>query len=153
MKTDFFIDTVNAGAGTLAVTIDGPSKVSMDCTDVEEGYKVRYTPLAPGEYYISVKYNNNHIVGSPFKIHCTGEATVDVGAQETSSVVVETVAKVGKEMYKGPAMPVFKSDASRVSCKGMGLKKAYIGKQNQFTVAANDAGKRFIFVINMNIIL
>ena len=35
------MDTCNAGAGHLAVTIDGPSKVSMDCTEVEEGYKVK----------------------------------------------------------------------------------------------------------------
>lgn len=70
------MDTCNAGAGTLAVTIDGPSKVSMDCTEVEEGYKVRYTPLVPGEYYISLKYNGYHIVGSPFKVTCTGTLCV-----------------------------------------------------------------------------
>ncbi|XP_017775738.1 PREDICTED: filamin-A isoform X2 [Nicrophorus vespilloides] len=146
-KTDFIIDTVNAGAGTLAVTIDGPSKVSMDCTEVEEGYKVRYTPLAPGDYYVSIKYNNNHIVGSPFKVHSAGEAAhVDIGAQETSSVVVETVAKVGQAIQPGPKLPQFKSDASKVSSKGMGLKKAYLGKQNQFTVAANDAGSNILFV-------
>lgn len=67
-KTDFIVDTCNAGAGTLAVTIDGPSKVSMDCTEVEEGYKVRYTPLVPGDYYIAVKYNAYHVVGSPWKV-------------------------------------------------------------------------------------
>lgn len=72
VKTDFIIDTCNAGVGTLAVNIDGPSKVSMDCTEVEEGYKVRYTPLTPGEYYISIKYNNHHIVGSPFKVLSKG---------------------------------------------------------------------------------
>ncbi|KAK4872119.1 hypothetical protein RN001_016243 [Aquatica leii] len=148
VKTDFIIDTLNAGAGTLAVTIDGPSKVSMDCTEVEEGYKVRYTPLAPGDYYISIKYNNNHIVGSPFKVHGKGEsAMVDIGSQETSSVIVETVAKVSKDGgIRGPLLPVFKSDASKVSSKGMGLKKAYIGKQNQFTVAANTAGTNILFV-------
>ncbi|KAF2884976.1 hypothetical protein ILUMI_21197 [Ignelater luminosus] len=148
VKTDFIIDTLNAGAGTLAVTIDGPSKVSMDCTEVEEGYKVRYTPLAPGDYYISIKYNNNHIVGSPFKVHSTGEAAVDVGAQETSSVIVETTAKVSKEGggARGQVLPLFKSDASKVTSKGMGLKKAYIGKQNQFTVAANTAGTNILFV-------
>jgi len=72
VKTDFVIDTCSAGAGSLAVTIDGPSKVSMDCTEVEEGYKVRYTPLAPGEYFITVKFNGYHIVGSPFKVRCIG---------------------------------------------------------------------------------
>lgn len=71
-KTDFIIDTCNAGCGALGVTVDGPSKVAMDCTEVEEGYKVRYTPLVPGDYYISIKYNGYHIVGSPFKVPCTG---------------------------------------------------------------------------------
>lgn len=45
----------------------------MDCTEVEDGYKVRYTPLAPGDYYVSIKYNNNHIVGSPFKVSSVGK--------------------------------------------------------------------------------
>ena len=76
VKTDFIIDTCNAGAGTMAVTLDGPSKVAMDCTEIDEGYKVRYTPLLPGEYYMSIKYNNMHIVGSPFKITCIGENAV-----------------------------------------------------------------------------
>lgn len=64
----------------------------------------------------------------------------DLGGQETSSVVVETVSKVAKNNNKGPVMPTFKSDASKVQSKGMGLKKAYIGKQNQFTVSAQNAG-------------
>jgi filamin len=145
----------------LAVNIDGPSKVSMDCTEVEEGYKVRYTPLAPGDYYISIKYNNNHIVGSPFRVTSTGELrwvlrlasvingkivgdakVADIGGQESSSVVVETTAKVGKGLAnsKGTVLPHFKSNASKVSSKGQGLKKAYLGKQNQFTVSCQDAG-------------
>ncbi|KAF7274400.1 hypothetical protein GWI33_012941 [Rhynchophorus ferrugineus] len=148
VKTDFIVDTVNAGAGTLAVNIDGPSKVSMDCTEVEEGYKVRYTPIAPGDYYISIKYNNVHIVGSPFKVTSQGDAKVaDVGGQESSSVVVETVAKVGTGAnHKGVILPHFRSDASKVQCKGMGLKKAYLSKQNQFTVGAQDAGTNILFV-------
>jgi filamin len=77
VKTDFIIDTCSAGAGSLAVTIDGPSKVSMDCTEVEEGYKVRYTPLAPGEYFITCKFNGYHIVGSPFKVRCIGLLSFD----------------------------------------------------------------------------
>lgn len=145
-KTDFLVDTCSAGAGTLAVTIDGPSKVSMDCTEVEEGYKVRYTPLVPGDYFISIKYNGYHIVGSPFKVTCTGEDLAERGAQETSSVVVETVQKVAKSKQVGPVLPLFKSDASKVTSKGMGLKKAYLQKQNMFTVHAGDAGNNILYV-------
>jgi filamin len=140
-KMDFIIDTCNAGAGTLAVTMDGPSKVSMDCTEVEEGYKVRYTPLLPGDYYCTIKYNHMHIVGSPFKIVVGGEKLADGGAQETTTVSVETVAKISKGGKSlGPILPIFKSDASKITSKGMGLKKAYIGKQNQFTLCAANAG-------------
>ncbi|XP_053618849.1 filamin-A isoform X1 [Plodia interpunctella] len=146
-KTDLIIDTCNAGAGILAVTVDGPSRVAMDCTEVEEGYKVRYTPLAPGFYYMSVKYNGAHIVGSPFKIEATGGNLAEIGAQETSSVTVETVQKVSKAGQKqGPVLPHFKSDASKVQSKGMGLKKAYLNKHNQFTVHAGDAGTNILYV-------
>ncbi|XP_036141495.1 filamin-A isoform X4 [Monomorium pharaonis] len=145
-KTDFIIDTCNAGSGALGVTVDGPSKVAMDCTEVEEGYKVRYTPLVPGDYYISIKYNGYHIVGSPYKVPCTGADLAERGAQETSSIVVETVQKISKSKHTGPVLPLFKSDASKVTSKGMGLKKAYLGKQNQFTVHAGDAGNNILFV-------
>ncbi|XP_014601690.1 PREDICTED: filamin-A-like [Polistes canadensis] len=145
-KTDFIIDTCNAGSGALGVTVDGPSKVSMDCTEVEEGYKVRYTPLVPGDYYISIKYNGYHIVGSPYKVSCTGADLAERGAQETSSILVETVQKISKAKQTGPVLPLFKSDASKVTSKGMGLKKAYLGKQNQFTVNAGDAGNNILYV-------
>uniref|UniRef100_A0A1B0FQE1 Calponin-homology (CH) domain-containing protein n=1 Tax=Glossina morsitans morsitans TaxID=37546 RepID=A0A1B0FQE1_GLOMM len=146
-KADFIINTCNAGVGTLSVTIDGPSKVAMDCTEVEEGYKVRYTPLLPGDHYVSVKYNNMHIVGSPFRVSCEGDKLADVGAQETSTVVVDTVAKFSKGgKNAGIHMPTFKSDATQVTSKGMGLKKAFIGKQNTFTVNATDAGNNILYV-------
>ncbi|XP_068218759.1 filamin-A isoform X2 [Palaemon carinicauda] len=150
-KTDFIVDTCNAGAGTLAVTIDGPSKVAMDCTEVEEGYKVRYTPLVPGDYYIAIKYNGYHIAGSPYKVKCTGEAVADKGTvQESSSVVVETVEKV-KSSDKGHGVggvviPRFTSDATKVTSKGLGLKKAHINRQNNFTVNASEAGNNILYV-------
>ncbi|XP_061399873.1 filamin-A isoform X1 [Musca vetustissima] len=146
-KADFIINTCNAGVGTLSVAIDGPSKVAMDCTEVEEGYKVRYTPLLPGDHFISVKYNNIHIIGSPFRVSCEGDKMVDEGAQETSTVVVETVQKVAKGgKNTGVVMPAFKSDASLVTSKGMGLKKAFMGKTNTFTISATEAGNNILYV-------
>ncbi|KAJ8682417.1 hypothetical protein QAD02_018209 [Eretmocerus hayati] len=145
-KTDFIIDTCNAGTGALGVTVDGPSKVAMDCTEVEEGYKVRYTPLVPGDYYISVKYNGYHIAGSPYKVTATGKKIAESGSQETSAITVETVQKFAKNKQTGPVLPHFKSNASKVSSKGMGLKKAYLGKQNQFSVNAGEAGNNILYV-------
>ena len=39
------------------------------------------------------------------------------------------------------ALPKFDSDASKVQSKGMGLKKAYLARQNQFQIDAGRAGK------------
>uniref|UniRef100_A0A8C9TIM2 Filamin C n=1 Tax=Scleropages formosus TaxID=113540 RepID=A0A8C9TIM2_SCLFO len=69
----FTVNTCNAGSGALSVTVDGPSKVKLDCCECAEGYKVTYTPMAPGNYLISIKYGGpQHIVGSPFKVKVTG---------------------------------------------------------------------------------
>jgi len=145
-KTDFTIDTCNAGHGSLAVTIDGPSKVSMDCTEVEQGYKVRYTPLAPGEYFITVKYNGYHIVGSPFKVRCLGTKSIaDVATPEEASVVVETVTKQAIRQ-NSDLLPKFKSDARAIEAKGMGLKKANLARQNTFQLICTSAGNNLLYV-------
>jgi len=76
----------------------------------------------------------------------SGEDLAERGPQETSSVVVETVHKVSKS-HKGGAgvvLPHFKSNATLVTSKGMGLKKAYVGKQNLFSISASDAGNHHI---------
>jgi filamin len=69
---EFLIDTLNAGAGALAVTVDGPAKVQLDCKEVTEGYKVSYIPSAPGDYLITIKFVGTNIAGSPFKCRVTG---------------------------------------------------------------------------------
>lgn len=73
VPSEFVVNTCNAGSATLSVNIDGPSKVKMDCRECPEGYKITYTPMAPGNYLIAIKYGGpQHIVGSPFKAKITG---------------------------------------------------------------------------------
>ncbi|KAF2345912.1 hypothetical protein FHG87_023332 [Trinorchestia longiramus] len=76
-------------------------------------------------------------------VKCTGLAKADkaLDVMETSHVVIETVEKVCtvQEVDTGPHMPVFHSDASKVSSKGLGLKKAHPGRQNNFTINASQA--------------
>lgn len=74
MSSEFIVNTLSAGSGALSVTIDGPSKVQLDCRECPEGHVVTYTPMAPGNYLIAIKYGGpQHIVGSPFKAKVTGE--------------------------------------------------------------------------------
>uniref|UniRef100_A0A3Q3SF82 Filamin A, alpha (actin binding protein 280) n=1 Tax=Mastacembelus armatus TaxID=205130 RepID=A0A3Q3SF82_9TELE len=142
---DFVVNTSNAGPGALAVTIDGPSKVKMDCVECPEGYRVTYTPMAPGNYLISIKYGGPyHIVGSPFKAKITGSKLVSSHSMhETSSVMVDPVTRaISCSQHGAPPQ----SDASKVVAKGLGLNKGFIGQKNSFTVDCSKAGRNMLLV-------
>ncbi|KAM9350273.1 filamin-A isoform 4-T4 [Symphorus nematophorus] len=142
---EFVVNTSNAGPGALAVTIDGPSKVKMDCVECPEGYRVTYTPMAPGNYLISIKYGGPyHIVGSPFKAKITGSKLVSSHSMhETSSVMVDPVTRAISCSQQG--VPT-QSDASKVVAKGLGLTKGFIGQKNSFSVDCSKAGRNMLLV-------
>ncbi|KAM6987096.1 filamin-C isoform 16-T16 [Aplochiton taeniatus] len=148
VASDFVVNTCNAGSGALSVTIDGPSKVKMDCQECPEGYKVTYTPMAPGAYLISIKYGGpQHIVGSPFKAKVSGtRLSGGHSLHETSSVLVETVTKTSAMGGAYGSMPKFSSDASKVVSRGAGLSKAFVGQKNTFTVDCSKAGMNMLMV-------
>ncbi|KAM8884182.1 filamin-C isoform 1-T1 [Synchiropus picturatus] len=149
VASEFVVNTCNAGSGALSVTIDGPSKVKMDCQECPEGYKVSYMPMAPGNYMISIKYSGpQHIVGSPFKAKVTGpRLSGGQSLHETSSVLVETVSKSSSSMGGVFAsLPKFSSDASKVISRGAGLSKAFVGQKNAFTVDCSKAGTNMLMV-------
>lgn len=55
------------------MAIEGPSKAEISCTDNQDGTcSVSYLPVLPGDYSILVKYNEQHIPGSPFTARVTG---------------------------------------------------------------------------------
>uniref|UniRef100_A0A3Q3F4F7 Calponin-homology (CH) domain-containing protein n=1 Tax=Labrus bergylta TaxID=56723 RepID=A0A3Q3F4F7_9LABR len=126
---EFVVNTSNAGPGALAVTIDG----------------VTYTPMAPGNYLISIKYGGPyHISGSPFKARITGSKLVSSHSMhETSSVMVDPVTRAISCSQQGA--PV-QSDASKVVAKGMGLTKGFIGQKNSFSVDCSKAGRNMLLV-------
>ncbi|KAL3851735.1 hypothetical protein ACJMK2_015452 [Sinanodonta woodiana] len=140
----FFVNTVNAGSGALAVTVEGPSKVKLECKECDEGYEFTYTPTAPGDYYITIKYAGTHIVGSPYKAKIEGQGQASV-YQEQASVVVETVTKTSI-MSKFAGLQAFQSDASKVTAEGHGLKKAFRNKQTAFTVDTSRAGNNILLI-------
>lgn len=171
VKTEFTIDTSHAGHGNLSVTVDGPSKVTMDCTEVDEGYKVRFTPLIQGDYYITVKYNAYHIAGSPFRVRCLPSSALTAGpateittttvqkqqvvqqssraTREASQETTRSTKEVRESLTEGRSYP------SRVTASGVGLTKAFVGKQNSFTVNCSNAGEYSFkrscnFKINLN---
>uniref|UniRef100_A0A8D2NHS9 Uncharacterized protein n=1 Tax=Zonotrichia albicollis TaxID=44394 RepID=A0A8D2NHS9_ZONAL len=106
-----------------------------------------YTPMAPGNYLIGVKYGGpNHIVGSPFKAKVTGQRLVSPGsANETSSILVESVTRSSTETCYS-AIPKSTSDASKVVSRGAGLSKAFVGQKSSFSVDCSKAGSNMLLV-------
>lgn len=52
------------GYGGLALSIEGPSKVDINCEDVEDGTcRVTYCPTEPGSYTVNIKFAEKHIPG------------------------------------------------------------------------------------------
>uniref|UniRef100_A0A3B3TN61 Filamin C n=1 Tax=Poecilia latipinna TaxID=48699 RepID=A0A3B3TN61_9TELE len=153
VPSEFVVNTCNAGSGALSVNIDGPSKVKMDCRECPEGYRITYTPMAPGNYLITIKYGGpQHIVGSPFKAKITGvRLSGGHSLHETSSVLVETVTKTSKvggaySSSSSATSAKLTCDASKVVCRGAGLSKALVGQKNNFTVDCSKAGTNMLMV-------
>ena len=62
------------GYGGLGLSIEGPSKVDINCEDAEDGVcRVTFTPQEPGTYIVNVKFSDKHVPGSSFKVQCSGE--------------------------------------------------------------------------------
>ncbi|MGH0181265.1 UNVERIFIED_CONTAM: hypothetical protein FKN15_020597 [Acipenser sinensis] len=79
----FTIFTEDAGEGGLDLAIEGPSKSEISCTDNKDGTcTVTYLPTLPGQYSILVRYNDEHIVGSPFSARVTGETLPETRAHQ-----------------------------------------------------------------------
>ncbi|XP_043541375.1 filamin-A-like, partial [Chiloscyllium plagiosum] len=109
----FTVDTKDAGEGGLALAIEGPSKADISCTDNKDGTcTVSYLPVLPGDYNILVKYNDEHIPGSPFVSKITGDDSMrmsqlkvgsstdiplDISEKDLSQLVATVIAPSGRE--------------------------------------------------------
>jgi filamin len=157
----FIVNTVNAGSGALNVGISGPSKAELRGREVDEGYEFSYTPMAPGDYLITIKYaGNSHIPGSPFKAHIEGIGTPTAWS-ESSRVTMQTVKRttttttsqqqqvqqqVQQQQQSLPAVEEKAPDATKVVALGNGLLQCQINQEATFVVHGGDAGFNMLLV-------
>jgi len=106
----------------LALSIDGPAKVKMNCVEQDDGtYKVIYNPTVSGIYEISIRFAGQHIPGSAYKVH------IAANEDELDAISVS-------------------GDASKCKSSGRGLHNATAGEASTFTVDASGAGRGAIMV-------
>jgi len=119
IPAEFGICTREAGAGGLSLAVEGPSKAEINFDDRKDGNcGVSYVVTEPGDYEVCVKFNDEHIPGSPFPVTATGKGT---------------------KIKEQP------SDASKVRPFGPGIRRGQLGA-NQFTVDCTHAGNNMLLV-------
>ncbi|XP_032219787.2 filamin-A isoform X1 [Nematostella vectensis] len=119
-SAEFTVNALEAGSGALALSVDGPAKVKMNCTENQDGtYQVTYCPVVAGEYTISIKFAGQHIPDSPYNV---------------------TIFPPSGHLQHS------EGDASKCTSRGTGLHRAVLGQPNSFTVNASNAGRGSLMV-------
>uniref|UniRef100_A0A8B9RHE5 Filamin B, beta (actin binding protein 278) n=1 Tax=Astyanax mexicanus TaxID=7994 RepID=A0A8B9RHE5_ASTMX len=63
-----YINTREAGNGSLGIMMEGPSESKVSCKENKDGsYTMEYTPSVAGSYDVNITYGGKSIPGSPFK--------------------------------------------------------------------------------------
>ncbi|XP_022533122.2 filamin-A isoform X2 [Astyanax mexicanus] len=63
-----YINTREAGNGSLGIMVEGPSESKVSCKENKDGsYTMEYTPSVAGSYDVNITYGGKSIPGSPFK--------------------------------------------------------------------------------------
>ncbi|CAJ0585328.1 unnamed protein product, partial [Mesorhabditis spiculigera] len=140
---EILVNTADAGYGSLAVSIQGPSKANLVCKEVEPGLiAVRYRVNDPGSYKVNVKFAEQHVKESPISITCTQ------GEDRGSTNGEQAGAWDGSEVENGDGVAVsFNSgDATKVRAHGPGLHKFIAGKPASFNVDTGAAGPNLLMV-------
>ena len=66
---EYTVETKNAGTGGLGIQVEGPGEAKMTCKDNRDGTcSVVYTPDLEGDYDVFVKFEDQNIPKSPFKV-------------------------------------------------------------------------------------
>ena len=85
--------TREAGAGGLSIAMEGPAKAEIDFEDRKDGScSVSYVTTEPGEYLVSIKFNDTHIPDSPFKVPISA-----AGAQDAQRMTIQQVGEYACE--------------------------------------------------------
>ncbi|KAL0180671.1 hypothetical protein M9458_023077, partial [Cirrhinus mrigala] len=66
---EFNVWTREAGAGGLSIAVEGPSRAEISFEERKDGScGVSYVAQEPGDYEVSIKFNDEHIPESPYLV-------------------------------------------------------------------------------------
>lgn len=119
----FTVDTREAGYGGLSLSIEGPSKAEINCTDKDDGtLQISYKPTEPGFYIVNLKFADHHVNGSPYTVKVTGEGSNrqrEKIQREREAVPLTEVGSQCKLTFKMPGITSFDLAATVTSPGGV----------------------------------
>ena len=66
----FTVETKGCGQGSLSLAVEGPSEAKMICKENQNGTCImEYLPVKAGPYDITIKYADQDVPGSPFRVY------------------------------------------------------------------------------------
>lgn len=68
----YVYNLIAKGIGGLNLSMDGPSKVDMECVEDKDGVcKIHFTPYQPGTYVLTILFSSEHVIGWNWIEICT----------------------------------------------------------------------------------
>ncbi|XP_036446591.1 filamin-A isoform X2 [Colossoma macropomum] len=158
IPADFNIWAREAGEGSLCVSVEGPGHTELHLDDHKDGScSVSYTVEEPGDYQVSILFNEEHISASPFLVSVSsltedGENSLE-GLETTDHELMSNgcaeSSQPGSSLNSTctcSAESVLLSNVSEITSHGPGLSEASIGQKNTFYVDCSKAGRNMLFV-------
>lgn len=116
-----------------------------------ERFEVDFPITEPGLYKVHIKCNSVMLPKSPFIIVAISGSDAETGPKMECMylyVMLQTECAIifSRIVYFILTVPIFQSDASKVTCRGLGLSHILLNEKNEFTIDASAAGNNILFV-------
>lgn len=149
VTNEFTVYTERGGIHGLSVGIDGPSRAEIRTSDNRDGtVKVQYTPRAPGDYKITIRYDGISVKGSPYTVRVRGGESVltqptkplSVAGSDFDQKFAQAEADFDRRARDLMSGALGSSNIGRVRVSGRGLYSGICNINNEICVDVRDAG-------------
>ncbi|KAJ2946351.1 hypothetical protein O0L34_g12388 [Tuta absoluta] len=131
----FLVETMAAGPGNLEVTVNGGRVPTAAAAQGAHTYAISFTPRDPRPHTVELRFNGDHVPGSPFVCHVSAPARViGAGAGEAPDKV--SVGDAYTFSVDSPASP-------HVEVLGPARRPVPVQVSAEETIGENEASKRY----------
>ncbi|CAB3237329.1 unnamed protein product [Arctia plantaginis] len=131
----FLVETMAAGPGNLEVTVNGGRVPTAAAAQGAHTYAISFTPRDPRPHTVELRFNGDHVPGSPFVCHVSAPARV-IGAGSSESPDKVSVGEAYTFSVDSPTSP-------HVEVLGPARRPVSVQVSAEETIGENEASKRY----------